>query len=267
MLFAVDTNLKGGLTMHFADSSFNLFLIILTWIPTIIVAASIALVFHKANEEWWKALIPLYCEWTEAQVGNSPDYYFLTFIGAGIAGGAVLVLELPAIALVLFVVSAVFYWCILHNLSLAFGKGAGFAFGLFFLAPIFWPILAFDSSEYQPDLIAERRSSAQPHLQKNSYGKTPEYDPFNQTAPQEQPSFQQISQEQVLESQETHTQQSHEQQTTEPCCQIDQQAPSEIFSSAEPQTLSRKAVVGLVLLILVPIIACCVLAEYLIVFL
>ena len=38
---------------------------------------------------------------------------------------------------------------LLFDLAKAFGKGPGFALGLIFLGPIFFPLLAFSDASYQ----------------------------------------------------------------------------------------------------------------------
>jgi hypothetical protein len=47
------------------------------------------------------------------------------------------------------VVNIVIAILITHQLSLSFGKGAGFTIGLLFLPFIFYPILAFGDAKYQ----------------------------------------------------------------------------------------------------------------------
>lgn len=83
-------------------------------------------IFTKAGQPGWASLIPIY------------NLYILCKI-AGKSGWWVIWCSL-------FFIPYLFL-CI--SLAERFGKGAGFGVGLFFLSPIFLPILAFDSSRYQ----------------------------------------------------------------------------------------------------------------------
>lgn len=110
--------------------------------------------FKKAGEKGWKAIIPIYnayiymkiiglsfWKWFAAlfvseialQIGANANIGFLSTIG----GIAVLV-----IMIALSVLTA-------RNTAKAFGKGTGFAIGLFFFPNIFQLILGFGSAEYQ----------------------------------------------------------------------------------------------------------------------
>lgn len=108
-------------------------------------------VFNKAGETGWKALIPIYStyvrykltwdvkmfwislgltvvEWAMPKTEN----FFVSLIGVAASIGA-LVISIKGF----------------HKLSKAFGHGAGFTVGLFFLEPIFALILGLDGSQYE----------------------------------------------------------------------------------------------------------------------
>lgn len=92
--------------------------------------------FKKAGEAGWKSLIPIYNTIILFKIsGLSPWFVlayflcaFIPFIGS---------LAVTALTVYLF-----------YKLSASFGHGAGYTVGLFFLAPIFYMILGFGSSQY-----------------------------------------------------------------------------------------------------------------------
>ena len=85
-------------------------------------------IFAKAGEPGWKALIPVYNAYVFLRIAGCPGWwtilYFLPFVNFVIHG---------------------FHS---HRLARCFGKGTGFAVGLFLLAPFFWPALGFGKAEY-----------------------------------------------------------------------------------------------------------------------
>jgi len=210
----------------------------------IILLIGVALVFEKAGEKWWKALIPFYCEWTEAKLAGAPTSWYWILVASFVAGGFVSIVAFILFSIgeavssaggsgtgamvaslfvgfmgfVLFVPGYIFYGRILYKLSQRFGKGLGFALGLLFLAPIFWMILALDDSRYQADSLARGM------------------------APQNYPGYQGGYQQGGYQNYQHY--------------------PPVPSAQEAPKKLSRGAVVGFVLLILIPIFTCCVLAEF-----
>ena len=87
-------------------------------------------VFTKAGHPGWASVVPIY------------NIYILTQI-AGKEWWWVILCFIPLVNIIAF---------ILISLGVAqnFGKGAGFAVGLFLLAIIFYPILGFGSAVYLP---------------------------------------------------------------------------------------------------------------------
>jgi hypothetical protein len=55
----------------------------------------------------------------------------------------VILMLIPFVNIIVLIIALV-------GLARNFGKGAGFALGLVFLAPIFYPILAWGDARYQP---------------------------------------------------------------------------------------------------------------------
>lgn len=85
-------------------------------------------IFEKAGEPGWKAIIPIYNAYIEFKIAWGKGWMFL----------------LCLVPVVNIVIGIMFY----HKLSKSFGHGVGFTLGLIFLAPIFLGIMAFGSNEY-----------------------------------------------------------------------------------------------------------------------
>lgn len=84
-------------------------------------------IYVKANREGWESIVPFY-----------NIYVFFKIIGRPLTN--IFWLFLP------FVGPFVFLYKVIGSLAKSFGRGTGFALGLFFLSPIFIAILAFDKS-------------------------------------------------------------------------------------------------------------------------
>lgn len=85
-------------------------------------------IFSKAGEHGWAALIPFYSTYVLYKITWENGLFFLLSY-------------IPCLNIIV---------TIMTNMKLAavFGKGDGFAIGLSLLGIIFYPILAFDNSEY-----------------------------------------------------------------------------------------------------------------------
>ena len=85
-------------------------------------------IFKKGNKSGWKILVPFYNIYTLVEIARAPKNWFLF----------------------LFIPLLNIYYALLITDSLAqsFGKSTSFSCGLFFLPFIFYPILAFGSSEH-----------------------------------------------------------------------------------------------------------------------
>ncbi len=103
-----------------SDSS-GIGLVILTCYLGVVVlmVASMWKVFVKARKPGWTAIVPLYNIIVLTQIAGKPLWWIII------------------------------YPFIVFPLAGKFGKGVGFALGLLFLSPIFWPILAFGDAKYQ----------------------------------------------------------------------------------------------------------------------
>lgn len=89
-------------------------------------------IFTKAGKPGWASIVPIYNVIVMFQIIGLNPWLLLLYL----------------IPVVNFVVAIVFSIMQASRLSKAFGKGTGFALGLFFLNPIFLLILGFGDSKY-----------------------------------------------------------------------------------------------------------------------
>ena len=85
-------------------------------------------VFAKAGKPGWAAIVPIYNVVVLMQIAGRPVWW-------------VLLMFIP-------IVNIIVSFVVVMDIARAFGKGAGFGVGLFFLAPVFYPILGFGSADY-----------------------------------------------------------------------------------------------------------------------
>jgi hypothetical protein len=85
-------------------------------------------VFVKAGQPGWAAIIPIYNLYIICKIAGKPGWWVLLML----------------IPLVGFIIALL----VDLDLAKAFGKGAGFAIGLWLLPVIFYPILAFGDAQY-----------------------------------------------------------------------------------------------------------------------
>ena len=105
-------------------------LIVLDVALIILMIAAMWAVFKKAGEPGWAALIPIYNIMVLLKIAGKPMWW-------------VILMLIPFVNIIVLIIAIV-------GLARNFGKGAGFALGLVFLAPIFYPILAWGDAQYQP---------------------------------------------------------------------------------------------------------------------
>lgn len=90
-------------------------------------------IFAKAGQPGWAAIIPIYNMIVLLQIVNKPLWWFLLML-------------IPVVNLIIAFV-------IYIRLGKAFGHSAAFGVGLVLLSIIFFPMLAFENSQYQPELM------------------------------------------------------------------------------------------------------------------
>ena len=105
-------------------------LIVLDVALMILMVAAMWTVFKKAGEPGRAALIPIYNIMVLLKIAGKPMWW-------------VILMLIPFVNIIVLIIAIV-------GLARNFGKGAGFALGLVFLAPIFYPILAWGDAQYQP---------------------------------------------------------------------------------------------------------------------
>ena len=90
--------------------------------------ASMWRIFTKAGKPGWACLVPIYNVVVMLQIAGRPMWWLLLMF--------IPIVNL-FVGLVLFI-----------DIAKAFGKGAGFGLGLFFLSPVFYPILGFGDAQH-----------------------------------------------------------------------------------------------------------------------
>lgn len=138
--------------------------IVFGWLLAALSIAALWIIFTKAHEEGWAAIVPFY---------NS---YVLFKITWG-SGWLFLLLLIPIVNFVIWIITMV-------KLSEVFGQGGGFACGLIFLNFIFECILAFDSKYQYLGVNGEYAGDYGPGA------SGPYRDPNAQTGYQSQPGYQ-----------------------------------------------------------------------------
>jgi hypothetical protein len=100
------------------------------WLAFIVlIVVSLWKVFTKAGQPGWAAIIPIFNLYIMCKVAGRPGWW-------------VLLMFIPIINFIVGIILSV-------DIARSFGRGLGFGIGLAFLGIIFYPILAFGSSEYQ----------------------------------------------------------------------------------------------------------------------
>jgi len=113
-----------GLTFWFFYFAFIIFFIVVMW-----------KVFVKAGKPGWGCIVPIYNIILQLEIAGRPLWWILLFL-------------IPGVNIFIALV-------IILDIAKAFGKGSIFEVGMQFLPFIFFPILAFDSSEYQETIHIE----------------------------------------------------------------------------------------------------------------
>lgn len=96
----------------------------------ILVIAGLWKTFSKAGEPGWAAIVPIYNLYILCKIAGKPWWWLI-------------LLCIPLVGIVVALVVCL-------SLAKNFGKGPGFAIGLWLLGFIFIPILGFGSAKYAP---------------------------------------------------------------------------------------------------------------------
>jgi len=96
----------------------------------ILMIASMWVVFEKAGQPGWGAIIPIFNTILMLKIAGKPIWWVILFF-------------IPLVNIIVGIM-------MINGISTNFGRGIGTTLGLIFLSFIFWPILAFGSAEYNP---------------------------------------------------------------------------------------------------------------------
>ena len=98
--------------------------------------------FSKAGKPGWAIVIPFYNLYIYTQIIKRPGWWILLYF---------------SIAIPAFGALGLVFLSIIDQLRLAkvFGRSAGFGVGLILLGWVFFPILAFSESHYDPNRVVE----------------------------------------------------------------------------------------------------------------
>ena len=132
-----DTSVNFTLDEAQLNTNFNVgtgvwFGMVALWLAMIgVMIASGWKVFTKAKLPGWGILVPIYNVYLQFKLAGHPNWAWW--------------LLLPPVAAILLIVAN-------FEIAKKFGKGTGFALGLWFLPIIFYPILAWGDAQYQEEL-------------------------------------------------------------------------------------------------------------------
>ena len=107
------------------------------WLAFIVAMIASGLkIFTKAKLPGWGILVPIYNVYLQFKLAGHPNWAWW--------------LLLPPVAAILLIVAN-------FKIAKKFGKGTGFALGLWFLPIIFYPILAWGDAQYQEEVSEEQK--------------------------------------------------------------------------------------------------------------
>jgi Family of unknown function (DUF5684) len=118
---------------------------------TILQVICFWILYDKAGQPGWAAIIPVYATIIKLKVAGKPvswviwfmQYYVFYILWVGTREPVALLLYFFSL-----IANLVFYILVLNGISKSFGKDQGWTVGLFFLPFVFFPILAFGDSKY-----------------------------------------------------------------------------------------------------------------------
>jgi hypothetical protein len=100
------------------------------WIALLVLMiASMWVVFTKAGQPGWGAIIPFYNVYLMCKIAGRPGWWLILFL-------------IPIVSFIVAIIVAL-------DIAKSFGKSALFAVGMLLLPIVFYPILAWGSAEYQ----------------------------------------------------------------------------------------------------------------------
>ena len=119
----------GGEVAAAAAGIFGFIFFLLYMALIVLIVAGQWKMYSKAGQPGWACIIPIYNMIVLLEIAGKPIWW-------------ILLLMIPFVNFVIVLL-------VLIELAARFGKGGGFAAGLFFLPFIFFPMLGFGSATYQ----------------------------------------------------------------------------------------------------------------------
>ncbi len=104
----------------------------LVWLAiAILFVASLWKIFVKAGKPGWAAIVPIYNIVVLLEIAGKPAWWVVLFL-------------IPVVNFVIAIILSI-------ALAKKFGKGTGYGLGLAFLGVVFYPMLGFGNSRYDPN--------------------------------------------------------------------------------------------------------------------
>ena len=179
----------------------------------VLMIVSMCKIFQKANEEWWKAIIPFYGTYVEYRIAGKKKLFWVQLIVSTVsviigfiliiasltgmittsfnsgrdsirATDGVYILMLFSAMLIIIVPTFVINAIKCVGLARSFGLSGGFAAGLILLPYVFYPILAFGKSQYVGEGYGYYPMNQYPQ---NYYNNQYPQDYYNNQYPQQYP--------------------------------------------------------------------------------
>ena len=113
------------------DALAGIFGLLFSCVGLLLVIAVIAgmwMIFEKAGEAGWKAIIPIYNIYVLMEIIGRPGWWVILFF-------------IPVVNFIVWVIAMI-------DLAKSFDHGIGFAIGLMFLPILFYPLLGFSDMQY-----------------------------------------------------------------------------------------------------------------------
>jgi hypothetical protein len=129
----LDPNVYGTTAMDASDMGVGMGVYIVggmiyLWLIVFMTCAMIA-IFIKADKPWWAAIVPIYNIVILMEIVGKPLWWIILFF-------------IPLANFVALIL-------VTNSLSKSFGKDVGYTVGLVLLGIVFYPMLAFGSSQYR----------------------------------------------------------------------------------------------------------------------
>jgi len=106
-------------------------ILVVAAVVIIFMMICMCIVYSKAGQPAWAALVPVYNLWVLAEIADKPGWY-----GLGIALAGFIPIVGPVVQIILHISISI-------GVASAFDRGVIFGIGLFFLPFVFYPVLAF----------------------------------------------------------------------------------------------------------------------------